>query len=184
MPGYLGALTCHVGPQVSNPYATNGTDVHGVREMCHKEWKMGTKVKRIQPVSPANFLYNMVKIFANTPNNALTPSRLRTPFGARHESTGCCGWVSPTRKGPVHGCLLCGSHGTKSSSGPPICMVSAPQNHPNGLLDYMDYSCSRPDKSVAITGQDQVTSQATSLTIKFSRHPVYLRCPTLCNFHI
>ena len=41
---------------------------------------------RIHPVSPTNFLYNMVKIFSNT-GNALAPSRLRTPFGARHEST-------------------------------------------------------------------------------------------------
>ena len=29
----------------------------------------------IEPISPANFLYNMVKIFTNT-GNALTPSRL------------------------------------------------------------------------------------------------------------
>ena len=43
--------------------------------MCHKERKMGTMVERIQPVSPTNFLYNMVKIIANT-SNALTPSRL------------------------------------------------------------------------------------------------------------
>ena len=69
--------------------------------MCHKEWKMGTIVERIQPVSPANFLYNMFKIFANT-GNALTPNRLQTPFGARHESTAFCGWVSSTEKGPVH----------------------------------------------------------------------------------
>ena len=55
--------------------------------MCHKERKMGTMVERIQPVSPANFLYNMVKMFANT-GNTLMPSRLRTPVGARHESTG------------------------------------------------------------------------------------------------
>ena len=40
-----------------------------------KNGKMGTMVVRIQPVSPANFLYSMVKIFANT-SNALTPSRL------------------------------------------------------------------------------------------------------------
>ena len=72
-----------------------------VREMWHKERKMGTMVESIQPVSPANFLYNMVKIFANT-GNALPPSRLRTPFGARHESTSLCGWVSSTGKGPVH----------------------------------------------------------------------------------
>ena len=43
----------------------------------------------------------MVKIFANT-SNASTPSRLRTPFGARHESTGFCGWLSSTEKGPFH----------------------------------------------------------------------------------
>ena len=30
------------------------------------------------------------------------PSRLRTPFGARHENTAFCGWVSSTTKGPVH----------------------------------------------------------------------------------
>ena len=76
----------------------------------------------MQPVSLANFLY---KIFANT-GNALMPSYLRTPFGARHVSTGFWFlWVgcvhisnwkvvgphlqpervqskSPTRKGPVH----------------------------------------------------------------------------------
>ena len=88
-------------PQVSTPYGTNGTDGHGVCEMWHKERKMGTMVEKIQPVSPANFLCNMVKIFANT-GNALPPSRLRTPFGARHESTVLCGWVSSTGKGPVH----------------------------------------------------------------------------------
>ena len=43
--------------------------------MCHEERKMGTMVGRIQPVSPANFFYNVVKIFANT-GNALTPNRL------------------------------------------------------------------------------------------------------------
>ena len=32
------------------------------------------------------FLYSMVKTFTNT-SNALVPSRLQTPFGARHEST-------------------------------------------------------------------------------------------------
>ena len=69
--------------------------------MCHKERKMGTMVEKIQPVSPANFLYNMVKIFANT-SNALMPSRLRMPFGARHESTNFFRWVSSTGKGPVH----------------------------------------------------------------------------------
>ena len=36
--------------------------------MCHKEWKMGTMVKRIQPVGPSNLLNNMVKVFANTGN--------------------------------------------------------------------------------------------------------------------
>ena len=69
--------------------------------MCHKERKMGTMVERIPPISPANFLYNMVKIFVNT-SNGLTPSRLQTPLGAQHESTGFCGWVSSTGKGPVH----------------------------------------------------------------------------------
>ena len=34
--------------------------------MCHKEWKMGTMVERIQPANPANFLCNTVKIFADT----------------------------------------------------------------------------------------------------------------------
>ena len=58
-------------------------------------------VERIQPLSPGNFLYNMVKISVNT-SNALTPSCLRPPFGAQHESTGFCGWVSSTRKGPIH----------------------------------------------------------------------------------
>ena len=69
------------------------TDGHEIREMCHKERKMGTMVERIQPVSPANFLCNMVTIFANR-GNTLTPSRLQTPFGAQHENTGFCGWVS------------------------------------------------------------------------------------------
>ena len=58
-------------------------------------------VERMRPVSPANFLYNMVKIFTNT-GNALTPSRLRTPCAAQHESTGFCGWVSSTGQEPVH----------------------------------------------------------------------------------
>ena len=59
--------------------------------MCHKEQQMGTMVEMIQPFSATNFLYNMIKISANT-GNALTPSRLRTPFGARHGSTCFCGW--------------------------------------------------------------------------------------------
>ena len=69
--------------------------------MCHKERQMGTMVEKIQTVTPANFLYDMVKMFANT-SHALTPSRLPTPFGARHESTVFCGWVSSTGKEPVH----------------------------------------------------------------------------------
>ena len=47
------------------------------------QWWKGFKL-------PANFLYNMVKIFANT-SSALTPSR---PQSTR--------WVSSTGKGPVH----------------------------------------------------------------------------------
>ena len=39
----------HRIPQVSTPYPANGTDGHGVYEMRHKEWKMGTMVERIQP---------------------------------------------------------------------------------------------------------------------------------------
>ena len=69
--------------------------------MCHKERKMGTMVERIEPVSPASFLYSMLKIFANT-SNALTPRNLRIPFGAPHESTGFCGWVSSTGKWSIH----------------------------------------------------------------------------------
>ena len=69
--------------------------------MCHKERKMGAMLERIQPVSPATFLYNMVKIFVNT-SNALTPSHLQAPFGAGHESSGFYRWVSSTRKGPLH----------------------------------------------------------------------------------
>ena len=49
--------------------------------MCHKERKMGIVVERIQPVSQVDFLYNMVKTFANT-SNALTPSSFQTTFGA------------------------------------------------------------------------------------------------------
>ena len=41
--------------------------------MCHKEWKIGTMVERIQPVGPPNLLNNMVKVFANT-GNTLPPS--------------------------------------------------------------------------------------------------------------
>ena len=79
-------------PRVSTPYATNGTQWHGVREMCYTQRKIETMVKKIQRVSPAIFLYNMVKIFANT-NNTLTPSLLRTPCAAaQHENTGFCGW--------------------------------------------------------------------------------------------
>ena len=29
-------------PQISTPYATNGTDGHGIREMCHKEGRIGS----------------------------------------------------------------------------------------------------------------------------------------------
>ena len=50
-----------------------------VRQMCHKERKMGTMVERIQHVTPVNFLSNMVRMFANM-GNALTPSHLRAPF--------------------------------------------------------------------------------------------------------
>ena len=59
--------------------------------MRHKEWKMGTIVERIQPVGPSNLLNDMVKVFANT-GNTLPPGNLRTPFGARHESTALCRW--------------------------------------------------------------------------------------------
>ena len=44
-------------------------------------------VERIQPIGPPNLLNNMVKVFVNT-GNTLLPSNLRTPFGARHESSG------------------------------------------------------------------------------------------------
>ena len=66
-----------------------------------KNGKWGTMIKRIQLVSLVNFLYNMVEIFTNT-GNALPPGRIGTPFGARHESTGFCGWISSTGKGPLH----------------------------------------------------------------------------------
>ena len=48
-------------------------------------------VERSQPVGPSNLLNNMVQVFANT-CNTLPPSNLRTPFGARHESTTLCRW--------------------------------------------------------------------------------------------
>ena len=32
-------------PQIGTPYATNGTDGHGVREMCHKQRRMGAMVE-------------------------------------------------------------------------------------------------------------------------------------------
>ena len=54
-------------PQINIPYATNGTDGHGVCEMCHKEGKMGTMVERIQPVGLANFLYNIISIWLHHP---------------------------------------------------------------------------------------------------------------------
>ena len=44
---------------------------------------MGAMVERIHPASLANFLYNMVQIFANM-GNALTQCLLRTPCAARH----------------------------------------------------------------------------------------------------
>ena len=47
--------------------------------MCHKEWEMGTMVEKMQPVSRANFLYNIAKVFVNT-SNAFMPSRLEHPF--------------------------------------------------------------------------------------------------------
>ena len=86
-------------PHVCTPYPANGTYGHGVYEMRHKEWKMGTIVERIQPVSPSNLLNNMVQVFANTGNTPL-PSNLRTPFGARHESTALCKWdvLNPKKK--------------------------------------------------------------------------------------
>ena len=78
-------------PQVGTPYPANGTDGHRVCEMCHKEWKMGTMVERIQPVGPSNLLNNMVQVFANT-GNTLPSGNFRTPFAARHESTALCRW--------------------------------------------------------------------------------------------
>ena len=66
-------------------------------------------VERIQPVSPANFLYNMVEIFGNTskrsqaasehplvPNMKAPVSMVGYPQPERGQS------ISPTRKGPVH----------------------------------------------------------------------------------
>ena len=50
--------------------------------MCHKEWKMGTMVERIQPVSQSNLLNNMVQVFANT-GNTLPPSNLQGRMFAR-----------------------------------------------------------------------------------------------------
>ena len=47
--------------------------------MCHKEWKMGRMVGRIQHVGPSNLLNNMVHILTNT-GNTLPPTNLRTPF--------------------------------------------------------------------------------------------------------
>ena len=78
--------------------------------MCHKERKMGTMVQRILLVNPANFLHNMVKIFANTSNTLMVPN-MKAPVSAgghlepergpypqleRGQS------ISRTRKGPVH----------------------------------------------------------------------------------
>ena len=80
-------------PQIGTPYPANGTDGHGVCEMRHKEWKMGTMVERIQPTGPSNLLNDMAKVFANT-GNTLPPGNLRTPFGARHETN-----PNPTSRG-------------------------------------------------------------------------------------
>ena len=56
-------------PQISTPYATNGIDGHGVREMCLKEWKMGTMVERY---------------FLNTCPQKRTTYVLRLPLSLRH----------------------------------------------------------------------------------------------------
>ena len=96
--------------------------------MCHKKRKMGTMVERIQPVSTANFLDNMVKIFANT-SNALTPGHLRTKL--QFLRVGILNWkraspypqlergrsISLTGKGPCkqRGLGLCFKSGPKRS---------------------------------------------------------------------
>ena len=73
-----------------------------------KNGKWGQWLKRFN--LSANFLYNMVEIFANT-GNALTPNCLRTPnmpnmkaqvsAGGYHQSERGQ-YISPTGKGPVH----------------------------------------------------------------------------------
>ena len=47
--------------------------------MCHRERKMGTMVERIQAISPANFLCNMVKIFASTSNTQAQKCKVLVP---------------------------------------------------------------------------------------------------------
>ena len=50
--------------------------------MCHKEGKMGTMVERIQPVSPANFLHNMVKTVGFPAGTETTEAELGTALGS------------------------------------------------------------------------------------------------------
>ena len=68
--------------------------------MRHKEWKMGTLVDRIYPVSRSNLLNNMAEVFANT-GYTLPPSNLRTPLRSPNKEGQNQNWLP-------HPCLLGG----------------------------------------------------------------------------
>ena len=63
--------------QVCTLYSANGTDEHGVYQLCHKECKMDTMVEKIQFIGIWNLLNTMVKVFRNK-GNTLLPGNLRT----------------------------------------------------------------------------------------------------------
>ena len=119
--------------------------------MCHKERKMGTMVERIQLVSPTKFLYNVVKIFANT-SNALTPSCLRTPFGARHEKRRFLGGY-PQLEGPISLPRFCPYKQNTSTANP--------------------YPQLERGRSVSLTGKRPCKKRALGLRVKSGPK----RCP-------
>ena len=96
-------------------------------------------VERIQPVGPSNLLNNMVQVFANTRNTS-QPSNLRTPFGARHESTALCRWgvLNPKKiETMTHGRGARGHFASLQSSEAKQCTVSCSYDHMPVSQGYM-----------------------------------------------
>ena len=61
------------------------------KPQCHNRANSCSMRALYHPCTSSNLLNNMVHVFMNT-GNTLPPSNLRTPFGARHESTALCRW--------------------------------------------------------------------------------------------